>query len=68
MQVISRATTSCDNAYHFPTFRITGKLCLTNTPSNTAFRGFGGPQGCMVAEAMMDDIASQLGLDSTQVR
>ncbi|KAF0287070.1 Xanthine dehydrogenase/oxidase [Amphibalanus amphitrite] len=66
--VISRATTSCDNAYHYPAYRITGKLCLTNTPSNTAFRGFGGPQGSMVAEAMMDDIASQLRLDATQVR
>ena len=66
-QVMSRATTCSDNAYHYPTFRITGKLCLTNTPSNTAFRGFGGPQGCMVAEALMDDIAQQLRLDPTQV-
>ena len=44
-----------------------GKLCFTNTPSNTAFRGFGGPQGAMMAEAIMDDIAQNLGLDPVQV-
>ncbi|XP_037076844.1 xanthine dehydrogenase/oxidase-like [Pollicipes pollicipes] len=66
--VISRATTSCDNAYCLPTFRIDGKICFTNTPSNTAFRGFGGPQGCFLAETMMDDIANQLHLDPIEVR
>lgn len=43
--VMDRALFSCENAYKFPAFRTVGRLCKTNTASNTAFRGFGGPQG-----------------------
>lgn len=46
-----------DNAYKIPNIRGTGYLCKTNLPSNTAFRGFGGPQAMMVVEAWMSDIA-----------
>jgi xanthine dehydrogenase large subunit len=47
---------------------ITGNRCKTNTASNTAFRGFGGPQGMMIIECVMDDIAYSLGLDPLAVR
>ena len=45
--VAERAVMHADNAYHIPNMKITSRLCKTNTPSNTAFRGFGGPQGMM---------------------
>ena len=48
--------------------RITTKRMKTNTVSNTAFRGFGGPQGMMVAERVIDEIAWALGLDPLDVR
>ena len=57
-----------DNAYCLNAARITGHRCKTHTVSNTAFRGFGGPQGMMTAECMMDDIARYLGKDPLSVR
>jgi xanthine dehydrogenase large subunit len=57
-----------DNSYYYDSSRITGYRCKTNTVSNTAFRGFGGPKGMIAAEAMMDDIARQLRLDPLDVR
>ncbi|MGB7432040.1 MAG: molybdopterin cofactor-binding domain-containing protein, partial [Ahrensia sp.] len=50
--VITRAITHTDNSYFIPAARITGHACKTNTVSNTAFRGFGGPQGVITSEAM----------------
>ncbi len=56
-----RAMFHADNAYYLPAATITTKRMKTNTVSNTAFRGFGGPQGMMVAERAIDEIAWALG-------
>ncbi|WP_306120208.1 MULTISPECIES: xanthine dehydrogenase molybdopterin binding subunit [unclassified Roseitalea] len=66
--VLTRAMTHTDNAYHIPAARFVGHACKTNTVSNTAFRGFGGPQGIITAEAMIDQIARELDLDPNLVR
>src|SRR6185295_10896668 len=63
-----RAMFHADNAYFLPAATITTKRMKTNTISNTAFRGFGGPQGMMVAERAIDAIAWSLGLDPLDVR
>jgi xanthine dehydrogenase large subunit len=63
-----RAMFHADNAYYLPTATITTKRMKTNTVSNTAFRGFGGPQGMMVAERAIDEIAWALKLDPLDVR
>ena len=55
--VVDRAMFHADNAYFFPAVRILSKRLRTNTVSNTAFRGFGGPQGMMVIERVIDAIA-----------
>ena len=66
--VNDRAMFHADNAYFYPAVRIHSRRLRTNTVSNTAFRGFGGPQGMMFAERMMDAIAITLGLDALDVR
>jgi xanthine dehydrogenase large subunit len=57
-----------DNCYYLPNVSITSYRCKTNTVSNTAFRGFGGPQGVMAIEWVVDEIARDLGLDPLAVR
>lgn len=57
-----------DNAYFYPDVSIHSRRMRTHTVSNTAFRGFGGPQGLLFAERMMDDIAIQSGIDPLDVR
>jgi xanthine dehydrogenase large subunit len=57
-----------DNAYWLPAVRIVSHRCKTNTQSNTAFRGFGGPQGMMAIEYVLDEIARALDLDPVAVR
>lgn len=66
--IVDRAMFHCDNGYYYPAAQIAGHRCKTHTVSNTAFRGFGGPQGLMTAEYMMDHIAYTLGQDPLQVR
>jgi xanthine dehydrogenase large subunit len=66
--VNDRAMFHADNAYYYPAVSIRSRRLRTNTVSNTAFRGFGGPQGMMLAERMMDEIAHCLGLDPLDVR
>ena len=66
--VADRAVFHVDNAYFLQDVAIASYRCKTNTQSNTAFRGFGGPQGMVVTEAIMGDIARQLGLDALDVR
>jgi xanthine dehydrogenase/oxidase len=56
-----------DCASHIPAFRIRGRLCKTNQASNTAFRGFGGPQGMLIANMWMDHGAHALGLAPVDV-
>jgi xanthine dehydrogenase large subunit len=66
--VVARALTHIDNAYWIPHFRAIGYACRTNKQSNTAFRGFGGPQGVVVMEDALDRIACHLGRDALEVR
>jgi xanthine dehydrogenase large subunit len=66
--VVDRAMFHSDNAYFLPEFRINSRRVKTNTVSNTAFRGFGGPQGMMAIERVIDAIAWGLGLDPLDVR
>jgi len=66
--VMSRALCHVDNTYFLPAVEALGVMCRTNHCSQTAFRGFGGPQGVAVVEALMDDIAARLGLDPLEVR
>ncbi len=66
--VMTRAICHLDNAYWLPEVAIHGYLARTNTQSNTAFRGFGGPQGAFAIESILDDIARTLKLDPLAVR
>jgi xanthine dehydrogenase large subunit len=66
--VADRAVFHADNAYFLEDVEIASYRCKTHTQSNTAFRGFGGPQGMIVIEAIMGDIARTLGLDALDVR
>jgi xanthine dehydrogenase large subunit len=66
--VADRAVFHVDNAYFLQDVDIASYRCKTNIQSNTAFRGFGGPQGMIVTETIMGDIARQLGLDPLDVR
>jgi xanthine dehydrogenase large subunit len=68
LPVCDRAMFHADNAYHLPHARIRSWRCRTNTQSNTAFRGFGGPQGLVGIERMLDHIAHALGRDPLEVR
>ncbi len=66
--VADRAVFHVDNAYFLQDVVIVSYRCKTNTQSNTAFRGFGGPQGVIIIETILGDIARQLGLDPLAVR
>ncbi|ALL66070.1 xanthine dehydrogenase, molybdenum binding subunit apoprotein [Paraburkholderia caribensis MBA4] len=66
--VATRAVCHFDNAYYLSDVEIVALPCKTNTQSNTAFRGFGGPQGALVMEVMMDGIARELKRDPLDVR
>ncbi|MFX1762904.1 xanthine dehydrogenase molybdopterin binding subunit [Paraburkholderia sp. A1RI-2L] len=66
--VMTRAVCHFDNTYWLPDVSIAGYCGKTNTQSNTAFRGFGGPQGAFAIEYIIDDVARSLGLDSLEVR
>ena len=66
--VNDRTMFHCDNAYYLENIAITSHRCKTNTVSNTAFRGFGAPQGMLAIENVIDDIARSLGMDPLQVR
>ncbi|MCB2005704.1 MAG: xanthine dehydrogenase molybdopterin binding subunit [Rhodoferax sp.] len=66
--VADRAVFHCDNAYYLADVEIASYRCKTNTQSHTAFRGFGGPQGVILIETILGDIARALGLDPLDVR
>ncbi|MCF8160114.1 MAG: xanthine dehydrogenase molybdopterin binding subunit [Polaromonas sp.] len=66
--VADRAIFHADNAYFLQDVEITSYRCKLNTQSHTAFRGFGGPQGMIITEAILGDIARHLGLDPLAVR
>jgi xanthine dehydrogenase large subunit len=66
--VNDRAIMHLDNAYYLEHVEIISHRCKTHTVSNTAFRGFGGPQGMLVIEQILDEIARTLGVDPLAVR
>jgi xanthine dehydrogenase molybdopterin binding subunit/xanthine dehydrogenase small subunit len=66
--ITDRALFHLDNAYYIPAVELRGQVAKTNLSSNTAFRGFGGPQGMLVIEEILDRIARRLGLAPEVVR
>lgn len=66
--VTDRALFHADNAYYYPAVELRSHPLKTNTCSNTAFRGFGGPQGVVMAERVIEDIAYALGRDPLEIR
>lgn len=68
MAILERAMLHADNAYFIPNMSVVGRAYRTNLPSNTAFRGFGGPQGVAGIETVIDRIARFLKMDAAVVR
>ena len=68
LPVCDRAMLHADNAYLIPAMRIESHRLRTNTQSATAFRGFGGPQGMLGIERVLDHIAHTVGRDATEMR
>ncbi|KAM5349677.1 hypothetical protein ACJ41O_006182 [Fusarium nematophilum] len=66
--VMDRACTHVDNCYHIPHAWVRGWVCKTNTVSNTAFRGFGGPQGMYITENIIYKISETLQIDVDELR
>lgn len=66
--IVDRAMFHSDNAYYLGDATINGHRCKTNLASNTAYRGFGGPQGMVAIEEIMDTVARELGKDPLEVR
>ena len=66
--IVDRAMFHSDNAYYLNEAKVTGNRCKLNTVSHTAYRGFGGPQGMMTIEMVMDDIARYLNKDPLDIR
>ena len=66
--IVDRAMFHADNAYYLGDCKIVGHRCQTNQVSHTAFRGFGGPQGMLVAEQIIEQIARKTGQDPLQIR
>jgi xanthine dehydrogenase molybdopterin-binding subunit B len=68
MPVTDRAVFHLDNSYYIPAVEFSGQVAKTNVASNTAFRGFGGPQGMLVIEEIIDRIARRLGKTPEEIR
>ncbi len=66
--VCDRALLHADGVYNWPAIRVRGQVCKTHLPSNTAFRGFGGPQGMIPADLIMDKIAATVGRPVHEVK
>jgi xanthine dehydrogenase large subunit len=66
--VLARALCHIDNAYWIPNVRVNGRIAKTHKTSQTAFRGFGGPQGMLVIEDILGRCAPQLGIDPIELR
>jgi xanthine dehydrogenase large subunit len=66
--IMWRSLFHCDNAYRLPAVEVTGRVCRTHKTSQTAFRGFGGPQAMIVIEEVMSRAAQQLSLPADVVR
>ncbi|KAG0623191.1 hypothetical protein M758_3G155300 [Ceratodon purpureus] len=66
--VLERALFHSDNVYHIKDMRVRGRVCFTNQSSNTAFRGFGGPQGMLIVENWIERVASEVGRRPEEIR
>ena len=66
--VVDRALSHSDGCYNIPNVHVRGRICKTNTVSNTAFRGFGGPQGMFIAECYMEEVADHLKIPVEKFR
>lgn len=66
--VLTRAMCHIDNAYWVPNIRVHGRIAKCHKTSQTAFRGFGGPQGMLVMEDILGRVAPQLGIDAAELR
>jgi len=66
--VVDRALSHIDGCYKIPNINVRGRICKTNTVSNSAFRGFGGPQGMFIGESMMEEIADHIGMPVETLR
>ena len=66
--IMFRALFHCDGCYRWPNLRVVGRVLQTHKTSQTAFRGFGGPQGALVGEELLDRVARACGLPVEQVR
>lgn len=66
--VLERTVLHADNAYYVPNLEISGRICRTNLPPNTAFRGFGAPQAVAAMEGLVQDVAARLGRDAYEIR
>ncbi|XP_054265333.1 xanthine dehydrogenase-like [Macrosteles quadrilineatus] len=66
-EVMEKAMMHFENAYHIPNVMVYGYVCKTNLVTNTAFRGFGGPQGMFIGETMMRQVAAYLNKDPFQI-
>ncbi|BFZ59273.1 hypothetical protein YB2330_000279 [Saitoella coloradoensis] len=66
--IVERALSHIDNVYYIPHVNVRGRVCKTNIHSNTAFRGFGGPQGMFICESYMSEIADQLNMSVDRLR
>lgn len=68
LAVLERAMFHSHNVYEIPNVRIKGRVCFTNIPSNTAFRGFGGPQGMLITENWIQRIAVEVKKSPEEIR
>ncbi|XP_072163302.1 xanthine dehydrogenase/oxidase-like [Diadema setosum] len=66
--VVRQAIVTFDSVYQFPGYRVTGYACRTNKPPNTAFRGFGAPQGLTAIEHILTEVAMETGISQRKVR
>ncbi len=66
--IMERAMLHCDNAYYIPNMSVLARVWKTNLPSNTAMRGFGGPQGMAAIETIIDRIAREVQKDPVEIR
>ena len=66
--VVERSLSHIDGVYSIPNVHVRGRVAKTNTVSNTAFRGFGGPQGLFISETYMEEIADHLGMPVEKLR
>ncbi|KEF57626.1 xanthine dehydrogenase [Exophiala aquamarina CBS 119918] len=66
--VVDRALSHIDGCYNIPNVDVDGRLCKTNTVSNSAFRGFGGPQGMFIGESIVEEVADHINIPVEKLR